>query len=525
MVVTDMQNNDVHGMGGGRKAALLMGASAAAALLALGSSAAAGTMFTGNLVVSTETYEGSASTVQLGQALPNTGGVNAIADGSYGQVFQNDTVDGNFGVTAPYSLDFFGATGQSATLRSTFNIPSASFTGSFSSKSEGAINVSPDGQSITIIGYNAGVNQLDISNSNTPGGTETGNTDSATPTYRTIAQVNSNGTVEFTNTNAYSGNNGRAVILGADGQYYTVGNAGNGNGDGNTGALAGAQRITPGALPTSTQQVGSVNAAAYGVSDKKPAKDNNFRGETVFNNTLYVTKGSGSNGIDTVYQVGAAGSLPSTGTSSTPITVLPGFPTDAAKTNTANFFPFGIWFANSTTLYVADEGDGTLADAAGDANAGLEKWSYNGTEWVKDYTLQAGLKLGVNYSVTGKDAAGDSGSYTTATDGLRNITGHVNADGTVTIYGVTSTASDGTGDSGADPDELVAITDELSDTLASQVTGESFNVLDTASYGQVFRGVALVTPVPEPATWAMMLVGFGAIGYGLRRRRAAPAAI
>jgi len=28
------------------------------------------------------------------------------------------------------------------------------------------------------------------------------------------------------------------------------------------------------------------------------------------------------------------------------------------------------------------------------------------------------------------------------------------------------------------------------------------------------------TAVPEPATWAMMLMGFGAIGYGARRRRA-----
>jgi hypothetical protein len=28
-------------------------------------------------------------------------------------------------------------------------------------------------------------------------------------------------------------------------------------------------------------------------------------------------------------------------------------------------------------------------------------------------------------------------------------------------------------------------------------------------------------PVPEPSTWAMMLLGFGAIGYAMRRRRAA----
>jgi hypothetical protein len=28
------------------------------------------------------------------------------------------------------------------------------------------------------------------------------------------------------------------------------------------------------------------------------------------------------------------------------------------------------------------------------------------------------------------------------------------------------------------------------------------------------------SPVPEPAAWAMMLVGFGAVGYSMRRRGA-----
>ena len=41
-----------------------------------------------------------------------------------------------------------------------------------------------------------------------------------------------------------------------------------------------------------------------------------------------------------------------------------------------------------------------------------------------------------------------------ATDGLRNITGKVNPNGTVTIWGVTSTVSGG-GDQGADPNQLV----------------------------------------------------------------------
>jgi hypothetical protein len=50
-----------------------------------------------------------------------------------------------------------------------------------------------------------------------------------------------------------------------------------------------------------------------------------------------------------------------------------------------------------------------------------------------------------------------------ATDGLRNITGVVNGDGTVTIYAITSTVS-GNGDQGADPSLLVAVTDNLAAT-------------------------------------------------------------
>jgi hypothetical protein len=58
-------------------------------------------------------------------------------------------------------------------------------------------------------------------------------------------------------------------------------------------------------------------------SPDKSGKDDNFRGERIFHNTLYVTKGSGGNGIDTVFQVGAAGMLPTLMTaSSTQVTIL-----------------------------------------------------------------------------------------------------------------------------------------------------------------------------------------------------------
>src|SRR5208282_419519 len=148
----------------------------------------------------------------------------------------------------------------------------------------------------------------------------------------------------------------------------------------------------------------------------KPGKDTNFRGLTIFDNTLYVSKGSGGNGVNTVYQVGTAGTLPAAaippGDSnlSLPITILPGFPTTNASTTTD--FPFGIWFANANTLYVADEGNGNIGtvdtinpyDDALTQNGnpgGLEKWVFDGTSWNLAYTLTNGLGLGVPYTVAG----------------------------------------------------------------------------------------------------------------------------
>ena len=65
----------------------------------------------------------------------------------------------------------------------------------------------------------------------------------------------------------------------------------------------------------------------------------------------------------------------------------------------------------------------------------------------------------------------------------------MNANGTVTIYAVTSTVS-ANGDQGADPNKLVAITDTLANTTAAGASSEQFTVVKAANYGEVLRGVA-----------------------------------
>jgi hypothetical protein len=239
----------------------------------------------------------------------------------------------------------------------------------------------------------------------------------------------------------------------------------------------------------------------------KAGKSANFRGATYYDGKLYFTKGSGGNGIDTVYTVSNPdGKLPTLATAdSATISILPGFPTGPAKS--PDFTPFGLFFANPTTLYVADEGTGNATDMA--TNAGLEKWTLSTTtgKWSLDYTLQAGL-IGATYSVPGWD-------FTETTVGLRNLTGQVNANGTVTLWATTGTTS-GSGDNGADPNEIVKITDVLGDK--SLPASESFSVFDGPVAGLRYGGVAFAAP--EASTWAMMLIGFGGLGFAAARRRA-----
>ncbi len=47
----------------------------------------------------------------------------------------------------------------------------------------------------------------------------------------------------------------------------------------------------------------------------------------------------------------------------------------------------------------------------------------------------------------------------------------------------------------------------------------------TLGHSEAFASAAVAPAVPEPATWAMMLIGFGAIGVAMRRSRKAKGAL
>jgi hypothetical protein len=509
----------------------------------------------GNLLVSRVVYD-NPGTIVAGVTLlpPNCVGstcVTATDSGTYPNVWNNALIDASFGITSRILLDQLTRSGK---LVSSLEVPNSSqrhispssdqMVGSFSSKSEVALNLSTDKRFVTFMGYLAPIDAIDVSNSNTPFVVDPTNPVPG-QNYRVVAKVDQHGKFHFTKTNAYSGNNGRAAILNdANGAklLYTAGNAGNGGNPQPNGVIvgAGAQILSAEDKPLSAQMdpglptpVGSFSITQLGLKADKVGKDTNFRGLTIFNNVVYYSKGSGSNGINTVYFVDTTG-LDSTGnplacpngaglpakSAALPtgpiiynasllqtqgvfpynMCVLKGFTTTLAKSTTTSF-PFGLWFANATTLYVADEGDGTntfdpvtgtYTAAARQTAAGLQKWIFDSNlgEWRQIYVLTAGLNLGVPYTVLNYPAGNNPATnlpWSPATDGLRNLAGRVNEDGTVSIWAITSTVS-GNGDQGADPNKLVSITDNLAAT--SLPAGESFTTIRTAQFGEVLRGVS-----------------------------------
>jgi hypothetical protein len=508
------------------------------------------------LVISSSTYvnsQGAVANLVPGTQLPGKGltldshghvtatgsTVSASSGNDYVTVWGNEVPDASFGVTSPITLTDIEP--HSGHVFATLPVPTDQVVTSFSSKSELALHYTRDenGGHLVFVGYGlAGVGALDASNADAVQGQDVTNpvTFAFGTEYafsRTIVALDDANHFSYTPTINYGGNNGRAALLGSNGLYYTVGNANNGNAStfgSNTNftipdvtETTGVEVVTPINASSANVAVPTGNSAEVnpllqlGENKGKPdkaGKDDNFRGITEYNGALYFTKGSGSNGIQTVYTITtgpqyASGAIPvvdvgpSVGNvlpivadaSNAAVQVLNGFPVDSARTAGGDFTPFTIFFANDTTMYVTDEGTGDAVDTASPpaGHAGLEKWSLVNGTWQLDYVLTNGL-IGRSYGPL-YDSNGRNPWPAVTNVGLRNLAGRLNGDGTVTLWAVTSTTDTNAAntDVGADPNEVVEITDVVAATSATQVANESFSVVASPVYGKVYRGVAYVT--------------------------------
>ena len=169
--------------------------------------------------------------------------------------------------------------------------------------------------------------------------------------------------------------------------------------------------------------------------------------------------------------------------------------------------PEEYFFANSDTLYVADSGQpkNGNADNAALGEGGLQKWSLVDGVWTLDYDLVAGLDLvdNANANSNTPTAPGVTGLFGLTAEVVGN-----QVELFATSYGLNELS----------PSYLYEITDTLSDTTIAQASGETFTTLYSAPDNISIRGVSFAPSVPEPATWAMMALGFAGLGFAGWRR-------
>jgi len=205
-------------------------------------------------------------------------------------------------------------------------------------------------------------------------------------------------------------------------------------------------------------------------------KDNN-------NNTqLYVSSGSTTGG--SITGVGRVGSPPPPTTGAVTPTLLSGMPTTSNAEQ-----PYDFWFADSQTLYMAED---TVTSGVGSSGIGLQKWisGDGGATWSEAW----------NHGMTSSTALGGS-------QGIKSLGGYRDANGNDIMFAATT---------GVGANYLVGIIEPAGDTNGSLVVD---NVLANsgADFGGTvgdysFRGVAVAPAVPEPGSLALVAaVGLGSL--------------
>ncbi len=341
--------------------------------------------------------------------------------------------------------------------------------GEYGSSSEGTLQLSADGRLLVIMGYGIPAtvfNDATVEKKNAYGTqalAQTGSLKSgavvAVP--RVVATINAQGEVD-TRTALFDfadTNNPRSVAT-VDGSAFYV--AGQGH---KRDTTQGVQYVRAGA---------SSGAVLYHGTDVRTA--------TIADGKLVVstdTKQGGTPEAPGTANIAVYGDgLP---TAAVTPAILPGIADQVTladgrgnginTTGQANLSPENFFFANASTLYVADGGQ---PKRHGLGDGGLQKWSLVGGTWQLDYTLSKGLDLQPNTAHAG-------------TSGLIGLTGRV-VDGRVELFATTASLDE------IGQTFVVGIADSLSATrLPADAT---FQVLATSAPDTVLRGIAFA-PLPH----------------------------
>ena len=165
-----------------------------------------------------------------------------------------------------------------------------------------------------------------------------------------------------------------------------------------------------------------------------------------------------------------------------------------------------VHFAGDTTQTAATSDLLRLQDGGGQADVTGAEITLGGTPNDAYEILSGNIFLSPGYTINSIEFALTSGAVGSVdffiTDGDGGVTSFLNQ---VIGNGDTFFAFDTTG--------LTTITNVR---YVADAPPTSFSLLK-----QVRLDVNVGSPVPEPGTWAMMLLGFGAVGAGMRRRRRA----
>ena len=104
--------------------------------------------------------------------------------------------------------------------------------------------------------------------------------------------------------------------------------------------------------------------------------------------------------------------------------------------------------------------------------------------------------------------SGDASTNFTNSQYIFNNSFDVAADGTVSAYSFESVSNFGNG----------SYLRLKSDGAELSSYSSNYYISNFGANDLVFQTAAAAGAVPEPATWTMMLMGFGAIGFSMRRR-------